>query len=369
MNDQTEILANVGTFEFVIAPGGENVDSRWSAGIHAILHRDPDAPPLGREAYVMQYVHPDDQDRILELSRRAMRLGCAIDMHYRIIADDGVLSNVCEQLFEVTSAQTGRLMFGHLKNVPQPGAVLAARATAGSVAATLRAWWQGQGLSASAVQSLLETVDQLQQTERYRVAREMHDDFGQLLAAMKLDLCLLQQHVGTSASAVREISTLNELVDTMICSVRRIIGGLPPKAIEDAGLFVAFENLIESFTKRHPIHFSRRFVPPATRLDPRVELAAYRILQETLSNITRHSEATEVGVTASCSSTHLLIWVTDNGKGTLPTDLHKSGSFGMAWMRERIEALGGTVALESTKGKGTGVTISIPVRITSANNG
>lgn len=357
--EEAEQLACIGLSEIVVNLDGENERQHWSAGIYALLRRDRTAPPLQRRAYVLQYVQPEDQQRVLDLSLNAMERGHTVDMTYRIVRDDGCLSNVCERLAVVRITPTERLLFADLRQIPQHERVtIASEHTQKSTQGTLPATDTG----VPAMQELLATFDALREREQRRLAREMHDDFGQLLAAMKLDLYMLNKKLTQGdPSGLQQVENLQELVDSMITSTRRIIADLPPKAVEELGLFAALEQLIAGFRKRHPAQVTIRLVPPTNRLDPAVELAAYRVLQETLNNIARHAAATAIDIDAGCSATHLRLRVRDNGKGMAAAELGKSGSFGLLWMRERVLALSGTFDLDSVDGQGTSITISLPL--------
>ena len=209
----------------------------------------------------------------------------------------------------------------------------------------------------------METFNALREREQQRLAREMHDDFGQLLAAMKLDLCILQEKLASGGrTGLSQVENLQELVDTMITSTRRIIAELPPKAVDDLGLFPALEQLVAGFRKRHPIRLITRMGKQSTRLDPDVELATYRVLQEALNNIVRHAGATTVDIDVDCSATHLRLLVRDNGHGICATELSKGGSFGLLWMRERVLALAGTIDIDSDAGQGTCIAMSLPLQ-------
>ena len=213
------------------------------------------------------------------------------------------------------------------------------------------------------IHKLMETFDALREREQQRLAREMHDDFGQLLAAMKLDLCMLHKKVANGdCTGLPQVENLQELVDTMITSTRRIIAELPPKAIDDLGLFPALEQLVAGFRKRHPIRLITSMGTQSTRLDSDVELATYRVLQEALNNIVRHAGATIVNIDVNCSTTHLRLRIRDNGNGICATELGKSGSFGLLWMQERIQALAGTIDIDSSAGQGTCIAISLPLQ-------
>ena len=360
--EQAELLARIGTFELAIGLDGERENQHWSPGIYAILHRDRSAPALSRNAYVLQYVHPEDQTRVLSLGRQAIAHGRSVEMIYRIVRDDGGISCVTERLSLVTTTPTERLVFGDLTDTRLPEPLFAIPVQENGIASMPTALPDAQSPSSTALQAVMTTLDKFKEAEQLRLAREMHDDFGQLLAAMKLDLCTLQRKLThAEPAAADQIENLHELVNAMISSVRRIIAAQPPKAVEETGLFAAFEQLVTGFRKRHAVSITTRLIPPTIPIDHRIELAAYRILQEALSNTVRHSGATKVEIAAGCSETHFSLRITDNGKGTSADDLQKTGSFGMLSMRARVHALTGTISVDSTAGQGTSLVVSLPL--------
>jgi two-component system sensor histidine kinase UhpB len=214
------------------------------------------------------------------------------------------------------------------------------------------------------LRQLITALDSLRIEEQKRLAHEMHDDFGQMLAAMKMDISTLQQHLQQylpqgDSKVVRQLSSINDLVDAMVASVRRIIADLPPKILEDVGLFSALEMMADNFQKRYQIVCHMQLCRPEPAFDIRVATAIYRMVQETLNNVAKHAQATRVDVLFDCSETHVTLSVIDNGRG-IPGAPAKPGSFGLIGMRERVKALGGDLTIDSKEGFGTAVHITIP---------
>lgn len=358
--EEAERLARVGLSEIVISLDGEHESQHWSAGIYAILRRDRLAPPLQRNAYVLQYVHPDDQQRVFRSSSDALEHGRTVVMAYRIVCDDGSVVQVTECLAVVSASATERLLFSDLKEITP---VMPATVPQSGAPEPLQESLAAAAHAAQAMPSLVATFDALREREQQRLAREMHDDFGQLLAAMKLDLCMLTEKLARGdTSGQAQIDNLKELVDSMISSTRRIIAELPPKAVDELGLFPALEQLAAGFRKRHALGLTLRLPSAPPRTTPDVDLAVYRVLQEALNNIARHAGATRVDIQITCSPTHLSMCIQDNGKGIRAADLGKSGSFGLQWMRERVLALAGSFELNQVGDGGTSIAISLPLR-------
>jgi signal transduction histidine kinase len=213
------------------------------------------------------------------------------------------------------------------------------------------------------LQKIVAQFDTLREEEQRRLAHDMHDDLGQLLAAMRIELGLLRARLPAGCTEAQgPLASLNELVDTMMVSVRRIIADLPPKILEDVGLVAALDLLLASFQKRHKI--AARFDRPThePQLDPALCTPLYRMVQEALNNVAKHAHATQVELLLQCEAGQLIVRVRDNGTGLAPGCLHKPDSFGLIGMRQRVSALGGSFAVSNIRDAGTDIHIVIPLR-------
>jgi two-component system sensor histidine kinase UhpB len=212
------------------------------------------------------------------------------------------------------------------------------------------------------LQKIITLLDMHREEEQKRLAQEMHDDLGQLLAAMKMDLSMLQQRLPQGdPRLLQQLNNINELVDAMVTSVRRIIADLPPKALDDFGLFSALKLLLSNFQKRHQIVSILKAPEPEPLLRPDIAMPIYRMVQEALNNVAKHAHATWVEVQFDCHDRRLVLQVTDNGMGTSTEKLQKQGSFGLIGMRERVAALSGEMKIQSADGAGTTIQITVPL--------
>lgn len=213
------------------------------------------------------------------------------------------------------------------------------------------------------LQKIVAALDSLREEEQRRLAHDMHDDLGQLLAAMKIELDALRQCLPVQPdSTLQPINNLSDLVDTMALSVRRIIADLPPKALEDFGLFCALEMLTENFEKRHQISVYLNKPSPEPLMRSNLKTPIYRMIQEALNNIAKHARATQVDVLIECRDAHIGLVIRDNGTGLAPDSLKKPDSFGLLGMRQRTAALGGKFSIANIAGSGTEIRIMIPLR-------
>lgn len=202
----------------------------------------------------------------------------------------------------------------------------------------------------------LQTV---REEERARIARDIHDDLGQCLTTLKLDLALLYQDTPESAHALREkISEMTAIVDGTIRSVRRIISELRPRLLDDLGLTAAIEWHASEFQKRTGIPVSLSIYPREIILDQERSTVVFRILQEALVNVVRHAGATAVTVSLTDIDGTVEFKIEDNGKGITPEEIEDSKSFGLMGIRERAETLGGHATFTGRANEGTAVVVS-----------
>ncbi|MFP5390545.1 MAG: sensor histidine kinase [Gammaproteobacteria bacterium] len=206
----------------------------------------------------------------------------------------------------------------------------------------------------------------VREQERQRIARDIHDDLGQNLLALKIDLSLL--HVSTTGAhpmISQKVDTMIGHIDLTISSLRAIIHDLRPSAL-DEGFVHAIEWQLGEFTRMHGIRHESQIDPAVLPdgADRELETMLYRIVQEALSNVARHAHATDVIVQLARSGSVLNLKIQDNGSG-IPAISEHHGS-GLAGMRERVRALGGKMHIDSVDGIGTILTLSIPLNETVA---
>lgn len=211
-----------------------------------------------------------------------------------------------------------------------------------------------------------------QEAERQRIARELHDSIGQALTSMLISLKVAQQ-AADSAERERRLDTLRETVSRTLDEVRTLAWQLRPSALDDLGLVSALEHYIADYSQRYGIQadFTATGLwhgELAARLPHEMETALYRIIQEALTNIARHAQATTVSVFMDRRAASVRVIVEDNGKGFDPTaqDHAANGqgrvSLGLQGMRERAALFGGTLEIESRPGEGTTVIAELPLK-------
>lgn len=213
------------------------------------------------------------------------------------------------------------------------------------------------------LRQLASHQEKIKEEERKRIAREIHDELGQNLLALRIDASLLHERtLGTHPILNGKAKYALDHIDATIKSVRAIINDLRPPVL-DLGLQAAIEWQVEEFKRRSGIGCQLMVANEDfdRALDEHTATALFRILQESLTNVLRHARASAVKVTLGCSQTFLTMEIYDNGVGFAPEDREKSQSFGLQGMEERLRALSGNMRIDSAPGRGTTVTVSVPV--------
>jgi PAS domain S-box-containing protein len=205
---------------------------------------------------------------------------------------------------------------------------------------------------------LTEHSEQVKEQERTRIAREIHDDLGGNLTAIKMALAMLAARLPDEAGLSDKAAYLDDLVDRTIEAVHRISLDLRPSTL-DLGLVAALEWQAREFEKQFGIACIFRSPERDIDLDPDHASALFRIFQEALTKIAKHAGATRVTVALRRQRQHLTLSICDNGRGITPQDRLKPQSFGLRGMSERARALGGRLSLSAAPGGGTMVTVKI----------
>jgi PAS domain S-box-containing protein len=219
--------------------------------------------------------------------------------------------------------------------------------------------------SHAALQRLVAVQDRVQEEERKRIARELHDDLAQTLAMISITLSLAGRALGDDpVRAASLLADATKLTTDTVTSARRIINDLRPQALEALGLVQALVVLADEFSRRHGIPCDMEAdeeVGDCAELTPEVATCLYRVAQEALTNVAKHAGAAHGHVRLSAAGQgRVALRVIDDGSGILPADRTKSGSFGLLGMHERVRAVGGDIAIASTPGAGTTITITVP---------
>jgi signal transduction histidine kinase len=227
---------------------------------------------------------------------------------------------------------------------------------------TLRARQAADRDLAASRQRLSELAQHMQtsvEMERAAIAREIHDDVGGSLSALKFDLAWLARHAGATPEIRQRLESATETVTHALEASQRIMHNLRP-AILEQGLVAALQWMTNRFERRTGIACSFRTSQDNLQLPAGVPLVAYRTAQEALTNVSKHAQANKVSIDLSLAQGVLSLEVSDNGRGLSPEDLAKARSFGIRGLHERAGTVGGWVDLSSGP-SGTTLILSIPL--------
>jgi PAS domain S-box-containing protein len=198
--------------------------------------------------------------------------------------------------------------------------------------------------------------------ERAGIAREIHDDLGQSLTAIKMDAVWLKSKIPEDRAELHiKAEDTIFLVDSAIKTVKRISSELRPGLLDDLGLSAAIEWQAKEYQKRSNINIDVTIEPEEIVLSENLSIAIFRVCQETLTNVIRHAGATEARVRLTKNSQLIELEVTDNGCGISDQSLFKKNSFGLIGMRERVHAIGGKISISRLQKGGTKVAVTVPL--------
>ena len=205
-----------------------------------------------------------------------------------------------------------------------------------------------------------------QEEERKRISRELHDGTGQGLMVLRLYLGMLASE-SQSTDSQHKIHEALKLLDHTVEDLRRMIGRLSPRTLEELGLLAAIRKEIRDVSRNTEIKAHLELPEQLEDLEHEIEVGFYRSLQEALHNIVKHSRAKSFVVRLRETTGWICLSVEDDGIGFLGKHNSRSQSFGLSGMRQRIAALGGKVRIQSGEAKGTRIKVSLPIRLGAAN--
>jgi signal transduction histidine kinase len=205
----------------------------------------------------------------------------------------------------------------------------------------------------------LETV---QEQERARIAREIHDELGGMLTGLKMDVTQLRNRLEVKDPKTSDkFSGLLQAIDQSVKTVRRIASELRPAVLDDFGLLAAMEWQLDEFHRRSQIESEWKSNAADLQLPADMAIAIFRVFQESLTNIARHAQATRVEVTVEVTEQAFMLEVRDNGVGISLPQVRGKRSLGLAGMRERVTQLGGQLVIDGVPEQGTTVSMTVPL--------
>lgn len=203
-------------------------------------------------------------------------------------------------------------------------------------------------------------IQNLREEEKKKIAMEIHDELGQKFAALKMNVSVLQKKLKDNAELLQRANDFQNLLQESLVSMRRIMRELRPGLLDDFGLAEALKLLVKDNQGRSGISFRTQFPPALPAMSKEFELTLYRVIQEAVTNIIRHSGANKAGLLMNMLKNRLIITVSDNGIGIGAAALSNTDSFGITGMRERIESIGGELRITGGP-KGTRVVFEVVI--------
>lgn len=211
------------------------------------------------------------------------------------------------------------------------------------------------------LRDLTAHVQDVREEEQIRIAREIHDELGQMLTTIKMDIVTAGKNLERSPADVSgNLSDALKMVDNTITTIRRIASGLRPGILDDLGLIAALEWQSRDFEKHHNIKCLFAAPDADLRLSKNVSTGLYRIYQEALTNIARHSGAEKVITILTSTNDNITLTISDNGRGFDPREIKVKKTLGLIGIKERAIIMKGSLFIESATGKGTKIIVTVP---------
>ncbi len=290
-------------------------------------------------------IHPDDRERIKRSALTQQVLG-EYDEEYRIIRPDGSVRCIRDRAFPIND---------------KSGRVYRVTGIAEDITERKQAEEQLKN-SNEELRALSARLQTVREEESLRIAREIHDDLGGALTGLKMELSWLGKRLPESSDEAtrQKLKSMSDFIDETMQKVRNISTELRPSVLDDLGLSAAIKWQAGEFQQRTEIECKITSLPEEIALRPEKSTAVFRILQEILTNVARHANASLIEISLAEHGTDLVLKVSDNGRGIKESDIADPKSLGLLGMRERAVVFGGRVEITGAEGRGTTVTVSIP---------
>jgi PAS domain S-box-containing protein len=330
---EAQKLAGLGCWEWDPASGRVT----WSEELYRIYGVTPQDFRPSFENY-LERVHPDDRGRTGATIAQAVQHGGSFSFEERVVRPDGEV-RLLRSHGEVVRDQDGQALkvLGACLDVTEHKA------------------------AETALRALSRRLVEAEEAERRRIARELHDSVGQNLSALNINLDILSAQLGSPpAPLARRLADSQALVDATLQSIESVMADLRPPLLDEYGLEAALRWYGEEFARRIGVPLAVDSVAALPGLRAEAAVALFRIAQEALNNTAKHAAARSIKVTLGVENGEVMLTIADDGRGFDPGSVRR-GRWGMSTMRERAEAAGGRLAVESAPGSGTTVRASVPL--------
>jgi PAS domain S-box-containing protein len=297
---------------------------------------------IGKKHLIL--IHPDDREIMKEVASKRLK-GKSVPQRYesRRVRKDGKII-WCEMMVNRIKYRGTPAIMGNIVNITK-------RKLADEAIKK----------SEEQLRNLTSYLQRMTEIERTNIAREIHDELGQTLTVLKIEMSWLKKKLpGDQESKIERIEGMLKLVDRTIKTVKKISSNLRPGLLDDLGLAAAIEWQAEEFERRTGIQCIKKISPKEIFIDRDRDTALFRIFQETLTNVARHAKATRVNVRVREHNAFIELRVQDNGRGITTEELTDPGSLGLIGIQERAKIFGGDSTFKGLPGEGTTVTVRIP---------
>ena len=311
----------------------------WAEGFQKMFGYAPDEIEPSAESWYRR-LHPEDRERVITGVRAAIDGGETFwSDEYRFLRKDGAYAEIYDRGYVIHDANRRPVrMVGSMMEVSE------------------------RKRTEAQLRNLAARLEAIREEERTRIAREIHDEVGQALTALKMDLAWLGKKVPPRGKPVREkLLGMEGVIDGTMDALHRILAELRPGVLDDLGLPAAIRWLAEEFKRRAGIDCTVQITGGDPPLESGQATAVFRILQEALTNVARHAQARRVEIRLHVLPTAFELVVTDDGRGITPSELIASGTLGILGMRERALTWHGRVTVGGEPGRGTTVRVFMPM--------
>ena len=343
----TQLVPGV-IYQFRLRPDGSTCLPYVSDAFHSLFRLDPAEVREDASGTLMR-AHPDDLESFMASIQTSARDLTLWQHEYRLKFDDGTVRWVFGNSLPQREADGSTLWNGFITDITErKKAEIIARGS------------QEIQASRKAVRDLAAHAEKQRENERATIAREVHDELGQVLSVLRMDVALLKDRTGMDNTVMDGIERdMLVLVDHAIQSVRNVAHSLRPMQL-NMGIVAAIEWQCVEFTKHNGIPCSLNTADDLADMDEHQSLILFRIVQESLTNVTRHAAATRVEITIATRNNAVEMEIRDNGKGFDPEEVGANKSYGLLGMSERAISVGGELRVTSMPGQGTVITLHIP---------
>jgi signal transduction histidine kinase len=212
-------------------------------------------------------------------------------------------------------------------------------------------------------QEFLQRIVETQEDERTRIARELHDELGQVLTGLALGLRAARASLDNPDLLQRQLAQLEEIAVQGLDDMRHMVNELRPSLLDDMGLPAALRQYVDNFAALTDIETNLTLCKTCDNLQNSIKMTLFRITQESLTNIARHAQATQAWIDMSCDHSQVTLQIKDNGVGFNPTEIlggEKLTAWGLLGIQERAKLVDGDIQIQSEANKGTTISITVP---------